>query len=50
MAKITNVRTFITCPDGINLVVVRVDTDQPGLYGIRLRNIYAALQGCCYSH
>lgn len=33
MAKITNVRTFITCPDGINLVVVRVDTDQPGLYG-----------------
>lgn len=31
---ITGVRTFVTAPDGINLVVVRVETDQPGLYGL----------------
>lgn len=34
MPKIIDVKTFITCPDGINLVVVRVDTDQPGLFGL----------------
>lgn len=34
MPKITNVKTFLTCPYDINLVVVRVETDQPGLYGL----------------
>lgn len=34
MIKITNINTYITCPDGINLIVVRVDTNQPGLYGL----------------
>jgi len=32
--KIQNVRVICTAPEGINLVVVRVDTDQPGLYGL----------------
>ena len=32
--KITGVRAIVTAPEGIALVVVRVDTDQPGLYGL----------------
>jgi len=32
--SITNVRTILTAPDGIRLVVVRVDTSEPGLYGL----------------
>src|SRR6476661_1330607 len=31
---ITNVRTILTAPNGIRLVVVRVDTSEPGLYGL----------------
>ena len=31
--KITRVRSLLTAPQGIPLVVVRVETDQPGLYG-----------------
>ena len=31
---ITDVRVILTAPEGINLVVVRVDTNQPGLYGL----------------
>lgn len=31
---ITNIRTILTAPDGIRLVVVRVDTSEPGLYGL----------------
>ncbi|MDR1622034.1 MAG: bifunctional D-altronate/D-mannonate dehydratase, partial [Synergistaceae bacterium] len=34
MTKITDIKTYLTCPHGYNLVVVRVDTDQPGLYGL----------------
>ena len=34
MTEITNIRTILTAPDGIALVVVRVDTDQDGLYGL----------------
>ena len=32
--KITRVRAIATAPDGIRLVVVKVETDQPGLYGL----------------
>jgi len=31
--KIKNVRVIATAPAGLRLVVVRIDTDQPGLYG-----------------
>ncbi|TWU14095.1 Starvation-sensing protein RspA [Symmachiella macrocystis] len=32
--KITDVKTILTAPAGIRLVVVKVLTDQPGLYGL----------------
>jgi len=33
-AKIRKVSAIATAPDGIELIVVRVETDQPGLYGL----------------
>ena len=32
--RITNVRAIATAPDGIELVVVKVETSEPGLYGV----------------
>jgi len=32
--RITRVRSMLTAPDGITLVVVKVETDQDGLYGL----------------
>ena len=32
--KITKVKAIATCPHGIELIVVKVETDQPGLYGV----------------
>src|ERR1700761_7480729 len=32
--QITGVRTVVTAPEGVNLVIVRVDTSEPGLYGL----------------
>jgi mannonate dehydratase len=32
--RITSVRAIVTAPEGLPLVVVRVDTNQPGLYGL----------------
>ena len=32
--KITSVKSILTAPEGIALVVVKVETDQPGLYGL----------------
>lgn len=31
---ITGVRTIVTAPEGVNLVVVRLDTSTPGLFGL----------------
>jgi mannonate dehydratase len=32
--RITGVRTVVTAPEGVNLVVVRIDTNDPGVYGL----------------
>lgn len=32
--KITDIRAILTAPDGIRLVVVKVQTSEPGLYGL----------------
>src|SRR5579859_5177987 len=32
--KITNVKAICTAPNGIRLVVVKVETSEPGLYGV----------------
>jgi mannonate dehydratase len=32
--RITAVRPILTAPEGVNLVVVRIDTDEQGLYGL----------------
>ncbi len=32
--KITKIRSILTAPDGIGLVIVKVETDQDGLYGL----------------
>jgi mannonate dehydratase len=32
--RITGVRTVVTAPEGVNLVIVRIDTSDPGLYGL----------------
>lgn len=31
---ITNVKTILTAPGGIDLVVVKIETNEPGLYGL----------------
>src|SRR5437763_14742609 len=32
--KITDIKTILTAPAGIRLVVVKVQTNEPGLYGL----------------
>ncbi len=31
---ITKIKAIATCPEGINLIVVKVETSEPGLYGL----------------
>lgn len=53
MTKITirNVKTILTAPEGINLVVVKIETSEPGLYGLgcatftqRTATVYSAIE------
>ena len=32
--KVKNVKVIFTEPDNIRLVIVKIDTNQPGLYGV----------------
>lgn len=34
MIKIRDIKAILTAPDGINLIVVKVETTEPGLYGL----------------
>ena len=34
MPKIKDIRTILTAPEGVNLIVVKVETDKDGLYGL----------------
>jgi mannonate dehydratase len=48
--KIRNVKAIATCPHGIELIVVKVETNEPGLYGVgcatfrqRARSVVSAI-------
>ena len=47
--KITNVKTIMTCPEGGNYVCVKVETSEPGLYGVG-RHAYDPRRGRCNRH
>ena len=34
MVTIRDIKTICTAPEGINLLVVKVETSEPGLYGL----------------
>ena len=36
MVTIRDIKTICTAPEGINLLVVKVETSEPGLYGLCL--------------
>jgi mannonate dehydratase len=51
--RVTNVRTFVTAPEGTPLVVVRVETSEPGLYGLGCATFtqrYAAVAAAVDEH
>ena len=43
--RITNVRAICTAPDGIRLVVVKIETNEPETLRARLRHLHAAAAG-----
>ncbi|MBM2622397.1 starvation-sensing protein RspA [Actinoplanes sp. LDG1-06] len=50
---ITGVRAVVTAPEGVNLVVVRIDTSEPGLYGLGCATFhqrYAAVVAALDTH
>ncbi|BCJ39392.1 D-mannonate dehydratase CC2812 [Actinoplanes ianthinogenes] len=51
--RITGVRVIVTAPEGVNLVVVRIDTTEPGLYGLGCATFhqrFAAVAGAIEQH
>ena len=51
--RITGVRVIVTAPEGVNLVVVRIDTSEPGLYGLGCATFhqrYAAVVAALETH
>jgi mannonate dehydratase len=51
--RVTAVRAVVTCPEGAPLVVVRVDTSEPGLYGLGCATFtqrYAAVAAAVDEH
>jgi mannonate dehydratase len=51
--KITSVRTVVTAPEGVNLIIVKVETNEPGLYGLGCATFhqrYAAVVAAISEH
>ncbi len=40
--KITDISTILTAPNRVRLVIVKVSTSEPGLYGLGLRHVHPA--------
>jgi mannonate dehydratase len=52
--QIRDVKTILTAPEGANLVVVKIETNEPGLYGLgcatftqRHAVVHTAIEGWC---
>jgi mannonate dehydratase len=51
--RVTSIRAIVTAPEGVALVVVRVDTSEPGLYGLGCATFtqrYAAVAAAVDEH
>jgi len=45
--RIRDIRTIVTAPDGQNLIIVRVDTTEPGLYGLGCATLAYRVEAVC---